>query len=170
MYETWIIERWNTPLSALQSVAMVSLIDDGQLSITFEAPREPGRPRWRVTFENAPGYRNLLEEYRLELWHHIDSTQQRCGNTFTVANSPWLAELRQHEGIFDAHHTSAAHFVFLTEDDVVEVLSSAQPVIDFLGSTSDGVPLAGKSTVYYNSMDREKIEAEFPALRQCSEK
>lgn len=165
MYETWVIERWETPLSALGSVAMASLFDDGQLSITFEAPRELGRPRWRVTFDKAPGYRNLVEEFRLELWHHLDSTQQRCGNTFTVANSPWIAELRQREALFDAHYPSASHFVFLTEDDIIEVLSPSRPSIEFLGPTPEGAPAAGKSTVFYSPEDREKIETEFPALR-----
>lgn len=165
MYETWIIHRWETPLSAIKSIAMASLIDDGHLSIILEAPREEGRPRWRVFFEKSPGYRNLIEEYRLELWEHLETTQQRCGNTFTVANSPWIAELRLREPLFDAHHPKVSHFVFLTEDDVIEVLSPGEPVIEALGETPDGTPPAGKSTVLYNSEDREQILALFSSLR-----
>src|SRR5262245_9127507 len=108
---------------------MASLVDDGQLSITFEAPREPGRPRWRVTFDKVAGDRNVVEAFRLELWPLLDTTPQRCGNTFTVANSPWIAELRQPEALFDAYYPSASHFVFLTEADVIEVLSPNRPVI-----------------------------------------
>jgi len=147
-YETWIIKRWETPFSAIGSIALASLVDDGQLTITFEAPREPGRPRWKVKFDKIAGYRNLLEEFRLELWQHLDTTQQRCGNTFTVANSPWIKELRRREGVFEAIHPNSSHFVFLTEDDVIEVLSSNSPAIEFLGATPEGSKPAGKTTVY----------------------
>lgn len=164
MYDTWIIERWETPLSAIESIVMASLVDDGQLAITFEAPRQAGRPRWRVTFESAPGYRNLVEEFRLELWDHLDRTQQRCGNTFIVANSPWIAELRQREALFDNYHPSASHFVFLTEDDIIEVLAPSRPAIESLGITPEGAPPVGKSNVFYSPADREKIEKEFPSL------
>lgn len=165
MYESWIIQRWETPLSRITRIAMASLIDDGHLAITFEAPRQEGRPRWRFVFERYPGYRNLMEEYRLQLWEHLDSTQQRCGNTFIVESSPWIVELRQKEGVFDAHFPTLFHYVFLTEDDVVEVLSPTVPLIQELGPTPEGTSPAGKSVVFYNTEDREQVEALFSSLR-----
>lgn len=166
MYQAWQITRWDTPLSDLKSVAMVSLVDDGELSITFEAPRETGRPRWCVTFRTYPGYRNLLEEFRLELWSHLDSTNQRCGSTFTVANSPWIETLRTRESLFDTYYSRIKHYVLSTEDDVIEVLSPNAPRIDALGQTPTDEKAAGKSTVYYHPEDRAKIETEIPSLKR----
>ena len=166
MYHEWQITRWETPLSDLKSVAMASLVDDGQLSITVEAPREDGRPRWHVTFETYPGYRNLLEQFRLELWTHLDSTRQRFGTTFTVADSPWIKTLRETEGVFDSYYPEIEHYVVLTEDDVIEVLSPDPPSIVALEPTPTVEKRAGKSTVYYNSEDRDQIESIFPSLKR----
>ena len=138
---------------------MVSLVDEGCLSITLEGPREKGRPRWRIVFDGfVPGYRNLLEEFRLELWEHLELTHQRCGNTFTVTNSPWIVYLREKEGVFDSVYSEIDHYVVLTEDDVIEVLSPTKPKIDNLGSAPANAKPAGKSNVLYHPEDRDKIE------------
>ena len=166
-YKQWRIERWDTPLSDIGSVALASLLDSGgQLTITIEAPREPGRPRWVFTFDTYPGYRNILEEFRLQLWEHLDATQQRCGNTFCVANSPWIEILRAEEGVFEHFYPKIAHYVILTEDDVIEILSPQLPTINSHGITSNNEAPAGKSTVFYNSKDRDKIEEVFPQLKR----
>jgi len=147
---------------------MASLVDDGQLAITLEAPRNATRPRWRFTFDTCAGYRNLLEEFRLELWAHLDSTAQRCGTTFTVVHSPWIETLREKEGLFAAHYPAIQHYVFLTEDDVIEVLSPSVPTIEALGATPKNEPAAGKSAVFYNPEDRDKIEETLSSLSSDS--
>lgn len=166
-YKQWRIERWDTPLSDIESVALASLSDSaGELAITIEAPRESGRPRWEIVFDTYPGYRNLLEEFRLQLWEHLDGTKQRCGNTFSVANSPWIESLRQNEGLFEHHHPTISHYVILTEDDVLEILSPRSPIISSLGNTPNNEPPAGKSTVLHNTEDRDKIEEMFSQLKR----
>ncbi len=160
MYEDWQIKRWDTPASDINSLVMVSLVDDGVLRIIFEAPRLSNRPRWQFTFNAYPAYRNILEEYRLNLWKHLDQSNQRCGNTFIVGNSPWIAYFQSREPLIDIHSTNLIHYVIATEDDVIEILASFVEVID-LGNTASDVPRAGKSRVFYNPTDREQIKAAF---------
>jgi len=165
-YKKWRIERWNTPLSDIESVALASLSDSaGQLAITIEAPRQPGRPRWEIIFDTYPAYRNLLEEFRLQLWDHLDATKQRCGNTFLVTTSPWIETLRHNEALFEHHHPTVSHYVILTEDDVLEILSPTSPIIKSIGNTPNDHAPAGKSTVLYNSEDRDKIEEMLSQLK-----
>lgn len=166
-YEHWRIERWDTPIADIVSVAMASLVDSGgKLRITLEAPLESGRPRWEFVFDSYPGYRSLLEEFRLQLWGHLDETGQRCGNTFCVTNSPWIETLRKHEGVFAHYYPKIAHYVILTEDDVVEILSPEAPSVNALGSTPNDEARAGKSTVLYHPKDRGRLWEMFPHLKR----
>ena len=169
-YTEWQIDRWETPLSDIRSLVMVSMSDcHRQLTFTFEAPRESGGPRWELKFNTYPGYRNLLEEFRIQLWEHLDSTDQRCGNTFFVTNSPWIQTLRKTEGVFDHYYPEMFHYVMATEDDVIEVLSPETPVVSVSMRQADGEPPAGKSTVFYAPAGREKMERVFPQLKRGSQ-
>jgi hypothetical protein len=163
MYDDWQIKRWTTPVSDVESLVMVSLIDDGTLRITFEAPRLSNRPRWCFTFESYPAYRNILEEYRLGLWNHLDQSDQRCGNTFTVENSPWIAYFKSEEPLLETRAENFIHYVISTEDDVIEIIASSVEIID-LGDTASDMPRAGKSIVFYNPDDREQIKKVFEEI------
>ena len=149
-YETWTIRRWDTPVSDIRSITMVSLTDDNlRLEIILEATREEARPRWAVRFADYPAYRNIMEGYRLKLWTHLDETGQRCGHTFTVEASPWLQVFHKEEPVLEVQYSSLQHFVITTEDDVIEVLSPEVPEIEFLGNAPPDSPLPGKSDVFY---------------------
>ncbi len=155
MYDTWKIERWETPFSDATSLVMARLVDCDGLSIVLEAPHLTDRPRWRIEFGRCAAYRNILEEYRLGLWAHLDQSKQRCGNAFVVTNSPWIAEFREHEPLLEVHDSGVKHFVVATEDDVVEILSGSPPRIVGLGSTDPDEPPAGKSLVFSMPGDSE---------------
>ncbi|HYE19344.1 MAG TPA: hypothetical protein VEA69_12920 [Tepidisphaeraceae bacterium] len=86
-----------------------------------------------MTFRRCPAYRNIMEEFRLALWGHLDATGQRCGWTFTVVGSPWIASFRPAEPLLDLYFPGLAHYVITTEDDVVEVLADAPPRFEDLG-------------------------------------
>ena len=163
MYEGWQITRWDTPVSDVNSLVMVSLVDDGMLRITFEAPRLSNRPRWCFTFKSYPAYRNILEEYRLGLWKHLDQTNQRCGHTFIIESSPWIASFQSEEPFLELYNRDLMHYVISTEDDVIEILATSVEVAD-LGDTASDVPRAGKSIVLYNPTDREQIEKVFEEI------
>ena len=145
MYETWRVERWDTPFSDVESLVMVKLVDQAGLSIVLEAPLLVGRPRWSIECGRAPAYRNIMEEYRIGLWQHLDETSQRCGRSFVVVNSPWVAEFHRSEPLLEFYAGAVRHFVVSTEDDVVEVLSASPPAVVALGPTDPDEPPAGKS-------------------------
>ncbi len=149
MYEAWQVKRWDTPISDVGSLVMASLVDDGVLSIILEAPRFENRPRWQFTFEAYPAYCNILEEYRLKLWDHLSQSKQRCGSTFIVDNSPWIAAFYETEFLLEVHYPDLNHYVISTEDDVIEILAPSVEVI-CLGDTPLSVPSVGKSRILYN--------------------
>jgi len=158
MYEDWRIERWDTPVSGLRANVMVSLVDDGKLTLTLEDIHSPQRTRWRFIFNKYPAYRNILEEHRLELWEHLDKTNQRCGNTFTVLDSSWIASFRPGEPLLEIYFPTLIHYVIATEDDVIEVLSPEPPRIEEVGPAPTDAPPPGKSEHLYHPRDKERIE------------
>jgi len=163
MYDSWKVKRWDTPIADVISLVMVSLIDNGMLNITIEAPRLLNRPRWCFTFKKYPAYRNILEEYRLSLWKYLDESNQRCGNTFIVENSPWIASFQSQELLLELYHPHLIHYVILTEDDVIEILAPSVEVT-YLGNTALNEPKSGKSIVLYHPTEREQIEKAFKEI------
>jgi hypothetical protein len=142
MYEGWHIERWETPASAADSVVMVSLVDmpgsadaRHELAITLDIKTLGHWHRYRVVFGRCPAYRNIMEEFRLELWAHRDETAQLCGWTFVVIDSPWVASFRPAEPLLDVYFPALTHYVITTENDVIEVLTPDPPRIEDLGLT-----------------------------------
>jgi hypothetical protein len=136
---------------------MVALTDAGTLQIVLEDGRDPARPRWRVTFREVLAYLNLAEEYRLELWGR-GMTADRVGWTVRIPESPWLALLGRAEALVKVHHPGAQHYQIGTEDDVIDVLCSAEPEFEPEPAAPPGSPPAGKSTTLYWSEDRPEIE------------
>ena len=165
MYEDWKVERWETPVSSAKSLAMVSLIDEGCLAIILQDLRDPSRRRFCFTFSNYPVYRNILEEYRTELWERLNDKENTLGWTLTVRDSPWIAAFRQTEPLLEVENPHLIHYMICTEDDVVEVLSSAPPDIREIepGKQSESV---GKSQVYHHPEDREQIEKIVKEVRE----
>ena len=64
----------------------------------------------------------------MELWNYLDASNQRCGNTFIVNDSPWSIELASGEPLLEFFNGELKHFVVVTGDDVIEVLSNETPV------------------------------------------
>jgi hypothetical protein len=137
---------------------MVHLIDDGELTVAIEDIHSPQRIRWQFVFKKYSAYRNILEEHRLELWQHLDKTQQRCGNTFTVSYSPWIASFRPSEPLLDMDFPTLVHYVVATGDDVIEVLSPEPPNIENTGPAPSDAPAPGKSSHLYYPRDKDEID------------
>ena len=166
MYEDWNFERWETPISDLKSIAMVSLVDDGELTITVEDLRDPSRPRWAFRFTRAPMYQNILEEYRLELWQRVHVDGKRYGWTVRVPNSPWLAQLKEKEGLIEVHDPGLQHFQIGTEDDIIDVLSAKAPEILAIEPARPEERKPGKTEVLFAHEDRDKVEALFETIKR----
>ena len=136
MYCQWEVERWRTAISDApsQHVILDSLIDDSSLKLNIEIATESENQLYLISNSTFAGYRNILEEYRTTLWDHLKKHSPECGNTFIVKNSPWLETLRASEYFLDVHCAEAKHYVIVTADDVIEVLSNEMPVIELLRS------------------------------------
>jgi hypothetical protein len=158
MYQDWRIKRWDSPISDTRAIAMVSLIDTQQrLEIIVEAYRLPNRPRWKFTFSKYPAYRNILEEHRLTLWNHLKETNQFCGHTFIIEESPWIASFEPEEPLLALNYKMLRHFVIST-DDVIDVLSNAEPKIESIEPASTDAPEPGKSQNLYLPADKDKVD------------
>jgi hypothetical protein len=157
LYDGWREERWETPVSDAGSLRLVALLDDGSLHLTLEDAHDAERRRWRITFPQTAGYVNLLEEYRVRLWELLRG--ERLGWTVRVIGSPWVALLRSTEGMIQTVHPQLRHFQVRTEDDVIDVLTSIDPIIVEIEPAPVGSPPAGRSTVMYASRDGAAIES-----------
>lgn len=153
MYEGGLQERWETPFSAAQSLVVVSIVDAGPLVITLEDARHPSRLRYRVTFEAAPLYRNIWEEYRTS-----EGASPIGSWSLLVRESGWLRLMRAREPLLDVHSPGLDHYQIITEDDVLDILSNTPPEVEELGPAPVGAPAAGKSRVLYHPEDREEID------------
>jgi hypothetical protein len=89
--------------------------------------------RYKITFENYPAYRNILEEYRLNLWKRLADTinSDVKGWTLLVDDSPWIREFDQ-EPLLAVLNAESRHYLICTENDVIEVLSNRPPTIETL--------------------------------------
>ena len=148
------LTRWETPLSDAKSVQMVSLYDNSnELIIILEDVRSPNRNRTQITFKCFAGYQNILEEYRvLEKWNIVG-----YGWTVIATQSPWSKKLKK-EPCVKINHENGKHYIIVTEDDVIDVYTSEDPIIENLGPTNPNESPAGKSTVYFHPDDKEEID------------
>jgi hypothetical protein len=153
MYEGGRQERWETPFSEAKSLVMVSLVHEGPLVITLEDARHPERQRYRVTFDSAPLYRNILEEYRTN-----EGGNPTGSWSVVVHESGWLKLMREREALVDIHSPGLNHYCIITEDDVVDVLSNTPPTVEELGPAPAGAAPAGRSRILYHPEDREEID------------
>ena len=157
MYKGWRISRWETPVADQNRLLVVSLTDaNRELVLLLEAPWAPGRPRWRVRFRDYPAYRNIDESYRAGLWSWLDESGQRCGSTFTVEESPRFASWNT-EYLHDVA-PKTRHFVITTEDDVVEVLASEEPVWEVEEAAEPQASFPGKAEHLYMGEDDVAIK------------
>jgi hypothetical protein len=140
MYENWMLKRWETPMSDAEGLEMESLCDrNGELVILFQdADEEPHR--YKVSFHGSyPAYRNVREEYRLDLWRRRDeiAPAREVGSTLIVENSPWINEELAGEPLLKMINRKLVHYLMLTGDDVIEVLCNTAPKVERLDLPAD---------------------------------
>lgn len=82
--------------------------------------------RFKIDFSFARAYRNIFEEYRLSLWSHFHKEKQGSGSLWIVKNSDWLDQLYNDGLIQPEIHT---HYLIITGDDCVDVITENQPAI-----------------------------------------
>lgn len=83
----------------------------------------------KIVFDKGPAFRTTALAYGLEYWGRHGHTPE-LGRTFVVENSAWIAELAGASAAFDAlPGDSIRHYVILTDEYAVEVLSDHAPDI-----------------------------------------
>ena len=145
---------------------MVSLVDHNGLHITVQDLRDPKRRRYQFSFHRAPAYRNILEEYRTS----EPPAGGELGLTVKVPESPWLKSFHQDEPLLEVHTPGCEHYVIVTEDDVIDVLSPEPPEILEIEPAAADEPLPGKSRILYHPEDREEIDQLIVEVKKGSQK
>jgi hypothetical protein len=156
MYEDWTVQRWETPVSDWTRILLVYLVDDGALSILLEQTGRPGHRRFMIRFPRFIAYRNILEEYRLELWKRFHcGPELGLGSTWIVTNSSWAASVVAQYPIIDSKEVT--HYFIGTEDDVIEVLATATPELSE-APMGDDKQRIGKAEHYYMPEDHQRVK------------
>jgi hypothetical protein len=134
MYQNWRLHRWSTPMGDAEYLRMESLTDNGRLVIVLQDLGT--NQNYRVTFKNYPAYRNIMEEHRGTLWTKRPeiSEPDATGWTLLVEGSDLVSELMPGiEAYFDVNRLK--HYLIITADDVIEVLSDTEPTIETVGNS-----------------------------------
>lgn len=127
----WRCLRWETPVSDAYVLMMRLCCHDGDLDIRLDrsSVTEKQDDIW-FKFKKCPAFRSTLEKFRTKLCNNLPGNEQ-MGRTFTVENSPWIAELKVSEPIFSHLSKDFRHYVIATDWEVVEILSADLPMIMF---------------------------------------
>ena len=136
-YQSWEIKRWETPLSDLEGRNLVlQALTLGESGLTLTLESEVGI--FSMHFNGHPPFRVIDEGFRGDLWITLrEQDKSRFGNTLIIENSDFKDFLRL-DGYFNSMASDYVHYLIVTDNDVVEVLSRIQPTIQKkLGSQPD---------------------------------
>ncbi|MCA1791709.1 MAG: hypothetical protein LC667_18215, partial [Thioalkalivibrio sp.] len=158
LYQGWRPKRWETPFSDVKSLVVVSLTDSDTLQVVVEAARTMPRRRWRIDFGRVPGYLNLMEEFRLELWGQINPGEVKLGWALIIPDSPWIEKLCEREPLLHIHHPTLTHYQIGSEDDVIDVLGPSTPAIQEIEPAAENESLPEKSRRLFYPDGRAEIE------------
>lgn len=125
---------WRTPVSCVKSLDFVSCGMAASLEVTVLETRDSEpfgkdlisyRFSWRSL--DVLAYRVLNEEHA-----HPGQDQLVPGDvsswTYEINGSKWIADLRAKGDISDDHAPDLRHFVILSHDYIVDVLSDKEPL------------------------------------------
>lgn len=129
MSASWKYERWETPVSDEEFLSLGLQYDDWILHIRLDPSTDARKkPGVVITFERCAAFRNVVEQFRNELWNRF-AEAGHPGRTFTIQNSPWIAELSEAEPTFPILEKNIKHYVIATDLDVIEILTSREPTV-----------------------------------------
>lgn len=167
MYQGWKLSKWNTPISEIGTLLLISLTRVGRdVTLEFEAFRDPLRPRWQVKFIQCSAFRCIDEMFRCKLWKMMDETDQRCGITFlAVEPEPFES---WGTGYIQDWEKGVQCYVLCTEDDVIEVLTASEPEWREIPSGAGKEPLPQSSSHLYLPEDREKVDGVIQRIQDAN--
>lgn len=145
IYDNWKISTWQTPISNFESSRLELLMDSDQLVIIIQEGAGNVRKRVKFVFNGDYAYRNINESFRNDLWAMMPSN---LGQTLVVENSDFLNVLLS-DGLGKDAFSQTKHYVFKTEDDVIEVVATSCPNVQILENVDSETPPPGKSKIFY---------------------
>ena len=114
--------KWCPAEVSEETVSLRSLHDDGRgLVIRVEAA---GRTI-EIEFGIAVAFKSTLEESCPGSWPKFHGAKPSSGPFWTVEGSEWLASFSAADLI---HHAGAAHYLIVTDDERIDVITSRAPV------------------------------------------
>ena len=135
--ESW--ERWEPILGIPARLCNDSFLDHHE-GVLLEFSDENHERKVRVWFENGVlSYRNTDEGSLLKTWYQLDEQYRdpfySRWTMFKVKNSAYLTWfIEQSIGIYDPREVE--HYVFITPNDVIEVLSEFPPKVQVMACDS----------------------------------
>lgn len=120
-------QDWFTPLSDNGIAHFVSLLHQETLTIVFSIARSGKRIKYSLVWERFCAYRNTDEAQYVPC--ALEDLPSPSGCTNVIANSEWIASLRDENDLFDILEPGAKHYAIASFDYITEVISKDDPII-----------------------------------------
>jgi hypothetical protein len=138
-YVGYRISKWETPASDIKQSVLERLSKNEEPIPDLPSENEPPvlivvirdvqeNKQFRFLFHRCLALRIVKEEYATKLWSEL--SQNHPGTTTIVEDSPWIAELRENEPLFDVHSPNSQHYIIFTMDYLIEVLDDKPPKVE----------------------------------------
>jgi len=120
---------WNTPVSDENFLLVDMQYEDCCLKLSLD-PSIDGfnKKKTKITFSKVASFKITSERYMNYMWNEI-SESGACGRTLFVENSEWIQNLSSSDGLFALFEKNPTHYLILTDNEVIDVLSSNYPEI-----------------------------------------
>lgn len=84
-----------------------------------------------MSFGNVVAFRSVLEKSCLAFWSEFHGAKTRTGSFWTIEGSEWLASFTEAD-LF--HYPGAKHYLIVTDDERIDIITSRPPVARRLDS------------------------------------
>jgi hypothetical protein len=131
MQEKWII--WDSQIENFPDKIYLDNLTDNKDGLVLNFSNEDGDKTIKIIFEDSVmSYRNNDESYMLRTINYVSevygSSFMKKNSIFIVENSPYIEWFNSES--YDIYKDyDLRHFVFMTPNDIVEVISTYPPKI-----------------------------------------
>ncbi len=114
--------EWCPAGRSLSELSLRSLSDGPEGLILL---LDVGDKRLRLEFGVVLAFRSTVEEACLEFWRRFHADGRRTGGLWVIRDSEWLGSFSEADLI---HYRGAVHYLIVTSDERIDVLSSREPI------------------------------------------
>jgi hypothetical protein len=120
--------EWSPAKVSEPTVSLLSLHDDRDGLVV----RVQGDGRTiEISFGIVVAFRSTLEESCLEFWSRFHGAKPSNGPFWIVEGSAWIASFSEADLL---HHPGAEHYLIVTDDERIDIITSRRPVARILDS------------------------------------